>query len=55
MAVVETLPVPTPVQAIVLVLVDKRRLDPWLMAADLCLPSLCGDLGYTGHYILLVR
>lgn len=35
-------------------MVDKRKLDPWLMAADLCLPALCGmDLGYTGHYVLL--
>ncbi|KXZ46980.1 hypothetical protein GPECTOR_39g474 [Gonium pectorale] len=40
---------------LVIVLVDKRKLDPWLMAADLCLPALCGmDLGYTGHYVLLV-
>eukprot|EP00197_Chlamydomonas_leiostraca_P005328 CAMPEP_0202860038 /NCGR_PEP_ID=MMETSP1391-20130828/1915_1 /ASSEMBLY_ACC=CAM_ASM_000867 /TAXON_ID=1034604 /ORGANISM="Chlamydomonas leiostraca, Strain SAG 11-49" /LENGTH=238 /DNA_ID=CAMNT_0049539165 /DNA_START=260 /DNA_END=972 /DNA_ORIENTATION=- len=45
---------------LVLVLVDKRRLDPWLAAADACLPyALCGlagsdVVGYTGHYILLV-
>lgn len=31
-------------------LVDKRRLDPWLAAADMCLPALCGmELGYAGE------
>ncbi|GIM15442.1 hypothetical protein Vretimale_18213 [Volvox reticuliferus] len=40
---------------LIIVLVDKRKLDPWLAAADLCLPALCGmELGYTGHYVLLV-
>ncbi|GLC36565.1 hypothetical protein PLESTM_000460800 [Pleodorina starrii] len=40
---------------LVIVLVDKRKLDPWLAAADMCLPSLCGmELGYTGHYVLVV-
>ncbi len=35
---------------------DKRKLDPWLVATDMCLAAyLCGmDMGYTGHYILLV-
>lgn len=38
----------------VVVLVDKRRLDPWLAAADTCLPyTMCGFagsdvVGYTG-------
>jgi len=42
-------------ECLVIALVDKRKLDPWLMAADMCLPTLCGmDLGYTGHYILIV-
>ncbi len=36
-------------------LVDKRRLDPWLAAADLCLPALCGmELGYSGHFLLII-
>ncbi|GIL62564.1 hypothetical protein Vafri_16759, partial [Volvox africanus] len=40
---------------LIIVLVDKRKLDPWLAAADMCLPALCGmELGYTGHYVLLV-
>ncbi len=42
-------------QHLLVVLADKRRLSPWLAAADLCLPSLCGmDIGYLGHYILIV-
>ncbi len=38
-----------------IVLVDRRKLDPWLVAADMCLPyAFCGmDPGYTGHYVLL--
>lgn len=38
--------------ALVLVLLDKRRLDPWLAAADACLPyALCGmDMGYAGGW-----
>ncbi|EFJ51379.1 hypothetical protein VOLCADRAFT_57258, partial [Volvox carteri f. nagariensis] len=40
---------------LIIVLVDKRKLDPWLAAADMCLPALCGmELGYSGHYVLLV-
>ena len=32
-----------------IVLVDRRKLDPWLSAADMCLPALCGiDIGYAG-------
>ncbi|KAJ9522911.1 hypothetical protein QJQ45_023701 [Haematococcus lacustris] len=48
--------------SLLLVLVDKRKLEPWLAAADACLPyALCGlggayvaGLGYTGHYLLIV-
>lgn len=40
-----------------IVLVDKRKLDPWQAAADLCWNSMTGytsATSYTGHYILLV-
>jgi hypothetical protein len=38
----------------VIALVDKRRLSPWLAAAEFCLPVLCGmDIGYTGHYVVI--
>ncbi|KAG2449447.1 hypothetical protein HYH02_005594 [Chlamydomonas schloesseri] len=54
---------------LIIVLVDKRKLDPWLgagepgssggmggMSMSMCLPAvLCGmELGYAGHYVLLV-
>lgn len=41
---------------LIIMLVDKRRLCPWLAAADLCLQAaFCGvEFGYTGHYILLI-
>ncbi|GFR50726.1 hypothetical protein Agub_g12983 [Astrephomene gubernaculifera] len=43
-------------ECLIILLVDKRKLDPWLAAAaDMCLPALCGvELGYLGHYVLLV-
>ncbi|GAX83634.1 hypothetical protein CEUSTIGMA_g11058.t1 [Chlamydomonas eustigma] len=49
---------------LVIALVDKRKLDPWLLTADLLCPTLLGgsekgsscegDGGYTGHYVLIV-
>jgi hypothetical protein len=48
---------------LVIALVDKRKLDPWLLSPDLLCPTLLGgnekgasegDGGYTGHYVLIV-
>lgn len=38
---------------LVIALVDKRKLDPWVVAD---LPALvgCADAGYTGHYVLII-
>eukprot|EP00955_Chlamydomonas_euryale_P100040 365255-Chlamydomonas_euryale.AAC.19 len=38
---------------LVIALVDRRKLQPWVMCADV--PSLVGyDGGYLGHYVLII-